>query len=194
MKKETVYDILNHLDYVLRKRHETNLFGDNVVTLEEIDYICEKYLKFRNYKLAKLPKREIIKKIDDLINYFYSLYAFYKGNECSLVADKKDFIIMSRFVKQRRTYLQCSSQEALQDTAFIIEGLFLYEEELNLDTGVTLKVFGTDKCKWITDKIILLININKTKRNDLKVIQMAKKWSEKEAEAYKGFDFANIEV
>jgi hypothetical protein len=87
MQKETVYDILNLLESVLHKRHETTLFGDKVVTLEEIDYICEKYLKLRNYKLAKLPKREIIKKTEDLINYFYSFYAFYNGNECSLVAD-----------------------------------------------------------------------------------------------------------
>jgi len=115
-------EILKHLVKVLSGLDNKGLFGEEVIDYTEIDLLCKEYLLFRGFKVIALPKREIIKKIEDLVNYFYSLYRFHMGSNCPLVSNrKKDIILMSNFVKQRKDYLNCSLEEALQDSAMIIE-------------------------------------------------------------------------
>jgi len=186
-------EILKCLYKSLGSLGETNLFGTEVVNYTEIDMLCKDYLQYRDFKVIALPKREVIKKAEDLVNYFYSLYRFHKGSACPLVANrKKDIILISKFVKQRREYLDCSLEEAMQDTATIIEALFIYKEDLGLNREAGIWIFGTDKCKWITDKIISLLNTNYVKYNETVMLNKAQIFSKANVDVCTGFDIDEI--
>jgi len=179
-------DTFKQLLFDLEQR---DLFGGSVKTEADLEALCIDFLKSRDYSIVKKPVRHDLKSVDDLIDYFYNMYAYYKGNICKLVSNRdKDRAILSNFVKKRSVELSISYKEALIDTALIIEGLFQYEEQLNLKSGPTLALFGWVNCKWVTDKVINLLNSNEYEFLQLKAERKAKLWSEREAKNYKGFD------
>jgi hypothetical protein len=169
------------------------LFGEDKNVYANIESSCSDYLKFLGYKVAKRPCIKSIIKIEDLVSYFYSLLEFYHNETCSLTSNKaKDLSIISRFVSKRKEDLKCSKESAINDCATIIKTLVSNEKELGLDRPIGIWVFGTDKCKWITDRAITLLNNNYTKYNEDIMYQRALGWSKTKSDDYTGMDLEEI--
>ncbi len=167
-------------------------FIDDRVSEKELEKACVNYLNVLGYKVTEKPVLHKVNKLDELIDLFYNLMGFYHNDVCSLVSNrKKDRSIISTFIKNRQKELGCSFKEGLQDCANIIYGLFIFEDQLGLTSSVSLSVFGNDKCKWITDKVINILNNNKDIGNEIKVEKMILE-QEINAENNSGFNFEEL--
>jgi hypothetical protein len=163
--------------------------------LQQLDTLCIDFLEARSYIVLAKPKRKDFKSVDDLISYFYNLYNYYKKPVCRLVSNKtKDRAILNNFIKLRCTELSITFNEALAETAFIMEGLFMYEKDLGLTGAISLSLFGNKNCKWITDKIICLLNNDQNLLREHAAYMKALTWSSKEASSYSGFGILNIDT
>lgn len=190
MTKEEIFkEVRERLGYL----DNNQLFDGIQYTEKEIEDLFVRYLKLEGYKVSKRPSMTNIKHIDQLVSYFYSMLEFYGGEGLSLISNReKDLTIMSRFVKQRQDALGCSSEFAISDCALIIKVLFDIKDELNFDAPLGIWIFGTDKCRWITDKIIGVINDKYQHENDFIIEERARAY-EKECEGhYTGFNFEEI--
>ncbi len=167
-------------------------FINDKVSEKELEKACVNYLKVLGYKVNIKPTLHKVNKLDELIDLFYHLMEFYHNDVCSLVSNrKKDRSLISNFIKNRQKELGCSFKEGLQDCANIIYGLFIFEDQLGLTSPANLSVFGNDKCKWITDKVITILNSNKDVVNEIKVEKMILE-QEVEAENSSGFNFEEL--
>ena len=55
-------------------------------------------------------------------------------------------------------------------------------------------VFGTDKCKWITDKVIGILNDGQERQNEERAKAAASRWSAEASKSYTGFDIEEIRI
>ena len=174
------------------KQLETpSFFKDNVYE-KEVELACVALLKSLGYKVANKNQPRQIKKLDDLINLFYTLMEYYHNDVCSLVSNRqKDSALFSRFISNRQEELQCTFEDGLQDCANIINALFVYESELNLTLPIGTWIFGSDKCKWLTDKVINILNNNVEMLNEYKISKMVDA-DELRTDEYTGFNFDNL--
>ncbi len=180
---ETVRAKIKDLDSV-------GFLSDNI-SEREVEKACVEYLKCIGYKVVEKPVLHKVNKLDELVDLFYHLMEFYHNDVCSLVSNrKKDRVLISNFIKNRQAELQCSSEEGLQDCANIIYSLFIFEERLGLNSSVSISVFS-DNCKWITDRVITILNDNKDVENEIKVEQLIRE-QESEAEKNSGFDLEKL--
>lgn len=187
--KPNIEHRLELLQKALVDLEQPSLFGDKQAALLKVDALCCTYLEERGYRCIAYPTRANIASIEDLVNYFYDLYNYFKAKNCMLTSNRpQDIGLLSAFVKQRKKDLQCSTYAALQDVASIIEGLFIYEDLFNFPKELGLWVFGTNKTKWITDKIIQKLNVDANKLEERRAFEKAKEWSCKMADSYRGFD------
>ena len=149
---------------------------------------CSDFLKSLDYKVINKPIDRNVKTIDGLVNLFYDLKSFnHAGNKCELVSSpKRDLAVFSRFVSARQTELNCTKQQAIADCVFIIKSLFYYEEQLGLNEAVGVWVFGTDKCKWITDRVIRLANKDKEMENSYAVERLVDRYDQDHEDEFKG--------
>ena len=186
---------LESLKSALSASETTSLFSTELDIQNSIEKCCCEYLKSQGYKISKNPTNSTIIKTEDLITYFYSLSEYYHG-ECLVLTSnrKRDLVMAGSFVEQRIKELGCTKKAALHDCATIMEGLFLNEALLGLDRPVGLWVFGTDKCKWITDKVIGILNDGQERQNEERAKAAASRWSAEASKSYTGFDIEEIRI
>jgi hypothetical protein len=158
----------------------------------QIEKECVIYLKSIGYKVSKNITNYKINNIDELIDFFYGLMSYYHNEVCSLVANReKDKALFSKFIHDRKAELGYTHRQGLQDCANVINALFCHEEALGLTIPVGTWVFGSDKCKWITDKAISILNLNQEVIDEFKVSQLVEN-DEQNSEEYLGFDFEHL--
>ena len=161
----------------------TELFGANY----SLDTACRQYLELKDYKVIKEPSLEGVKTVDALVNKFYDLMEFYYDSKCRKVASpKKDIALLSNFVEQRRIALDTTFTKALAESMLIVKGLFVFKDDIGLDRPIGTWIFGTDKCKWITDKVIDMLNNNKQAENEFKVRQLSSQYEAETEHKLKG--------
>lgn len=166
-------------------------FLSDSVPEQEVEDACVSYLKALGYKINKKPVLHKVKKLDELVDLFYNLMEFYHNDVCSLVSNrKKDRVLISNFLKNRQVELLCSFDESLQDCANIVYGLFIFEGSLGLSYPISISIFS-DNCKWITDRIIAILNENKDIENEIKVERMVDTHGV-DAEKHSGFDLEKL--
>ena len=159
---------------------------------KEVEKACVNYLKSLNYKVVEKPIFYKVKSIDDLVNRFYSLLEYHHTDVCSFTVNKeKDKMFLNNFVKERQLILDVSYDLALQDTAMIIQGLFSYEEELGLTIPLGVWVFASSKYRWIIDKVVFLLNLEKSSLNDV-IVERLVELDEMNSKEYTGFDFEHL--
>lgn len=181
---------LSSLRTKIKDLDSISFLGDNVAE-KEVELACVEYLKSVGYKITKKPELHKVNKLDELLDLFYNLMEFYHNDVCSLVANrKKDRVIISNFLKNRQEELSCTFNESLQDCANVIYSLFIFEEDLGLSYPLSVSVFS-DNCKWITDKVICMLNDNKDVENEIKVERMVEA-NEAMAEEHSGFDLEKL--
>ena len=168
-----------------------SLFGDNHAE-KEVEAACVGFLKSLGYKVVARPRKRVIKNIDELINFFYNMLEYHHNDICSLVSNKqKDRTLLTRFITQRQEDLSCSFEDGIQDCANIIEALFVFEDDIGLTIPICMWVFGGEKCKWVTDKVIGMLNDNEEILNDVKLSSMVAA-DEMNSKDYTGFDFKHL--
>ena len=168
----------------IKQTFSTNeLFGKNI----SLDAACKKYLELRNYKIIEEPILEDVKTVEDLVNKFYDLMEFHYDSKVRTAANpKKDVALLSNFVEQRRLSLDTTFRKALVDCITIIKSLFIFKEDLGLNRPIGTWIFGTDKCKWITDKVIVMINEQKDAENEMIMRRMSEQYEEETEKSIKG--------
>lgn len=170
---------------------EQDLFKDKTKENNLINS-CIEYLKTKNYKVIPRPSETTIKNIDNIITFFYEHLDYYYDNIYSLTSNKdKDRAYVKRFINDRQSALGTTREIAIQECVAIIRALFIYKEELNLNSTPGLWIFGSDSCKWIVDKIINYINSDKEYYNRIKVERMVMEY-DLNNNSYSGFDFDHL--
>lgn len=183
---------LDTLKSKIKNLDSGSLFGDNFVE-KEVETACVLFLKSLGYKVVNKPRQRSVKNIDELINYFYSLLEYHHNEVCSLVSNKqKDRALLARFISLRQAELQYSFDECLQDCVNIITALFVFEKDLGLTIPIGMWVFGGDKCKWVTDKVISMLNNNEEALNEVRVENMIIADELRDCNSYTGFDFEHL--
>ncbi len=185
---------MKNLDILISKVKQLDApsFLNDKLPEKEVEVACVNFLKSLGYKVANKARPRQIKNLDELVNFFYNLMDYYHNDVCALVANRqKDRTLFTRFISNRQLELKCSFEDGIQDCANIINALFVYESELDLTLPIGTWVFGSDKCKWITDKVISMLNSNVEILNAYRMEKMVEADELKDNE-YTGFNFENL--
>ena len=183
---------LDTLQIKVKALGENSFIKDNLPE-KDVEKACVAYLKSLGYKVVSQVISYKVSTLDELIDLFYHLMDFHNNDVCSLVSNrKKDRSILATFITARQKELGYSFKDSLQDCANIINTLFVYEEELALTVPLGIWVFGSDKCKWITDKAINILNNTAVANSEAAVIKMAEEDEIKNSNEYTGFDFSRL--
>lgn len=174
-------DILHVLRDQLSVLDESDLISKPNYT--NIEASCCEYLISRGYKVIEQVKYYDVKHVDNLISTFYNLLEYNYPEKCALISNsKKDVALFSKFVNNREEGLNCTNKQALEDCDKIIRGLFKYEDRLGLNQDIGTWIFGTDKCKWITDKVIQIINNELNSQSDVLMRRLTNTFGSEEDE------------
>ena len=170
---------IDKLNVLLSESKTNNLFGKSYL-YDNLDKICVDYLKYRGFIVPnKIKYIYNITKIDQLIDIFYfNLYKYHPDN-IKLYRDKvEDRRSATAFVKSRQTASGTSRKEALSECATIVYKFFEYEKEIGFSGTINLAIFSVRKLKWLTDKILIMINEKikeeNEKRLELKINKITK--------------------
>jgi hypothetical protein len=117
---------------------------------------CKEYLISKGYRVEDPPKqlKFNIKKLDELIEFFYSRMSL-KHKELKYVSRRKamDRKIMSEFVKARMTK-GINRERAMDECAEMIDILFRHEEKFKFKYPVlSVGILGQKNLAWVTEKI-----------------------------------------
>lgn len=151
---------------------------DNVGVVDQVDFLkagdkyselketCKKFLVYVGYKVVDPVQYQIIvKKQDDLINFFYTLLAYYHPEWLSKRnSTGQDRAMAKQFVEVRMT-TGISKQIALNECAEIIETVFKHENEFHFKYPLSFSIFGQKKLGWVTDYAMQIINKKRTEAN-----------------------------
>ena len=131
--------------------------SDGYIKIEEA---CVDYLKLRGYGIRlpyKFPAK--IKKLDDLINLFYSLYTKSFSNRIAHVKDEKEERkTASRFIKSRMESNNLDRDTAMQECGEIIKTVFENLDEFNFTVPMTFGIFGQKNMAWVTNTAVEIMN------------------------------------
>lgn len=145
---------------------------------------CKDFLVGNGYRIYD-PLREYknIKKLDDLIDFFYSsLLINHQELNISYRSTVKDRQIAKLFIKSRMAVSNISRAQAISECVTIIRIVIKYEEEFHFNRLPDFTVFGQDSYGWVTQKAIDIMSKEKNTEKE--------KWrfefvTEAEEEAYK---------
>jgi len=143
-----------------------SLKDDNPLIPDRIKYnnlltACIGIIKQNNYAVIMKPKgAEKVKTTRDLVDLYYYLLQFNLRSITPCRDDVVDLSIAKKFVKKIKDSTQLEYHDALAKCVEIVEGLFKYHNELNLNpmTYTSFRLFGQDKLGWITERILSLLN------------------------------------
>ena len=154
-------DILKNLERAVAATKQMTLAGTN---FNEVNALCVEWLQDQGYSVhAPLNRTAKPKVLDDLFNTFYSLFReHYPDLVVPYNGTAHDRKIAKDFVQSRMDYGNINKQTAMAECIEIIEGLFRFKDQLNLDKTPTFGIF-TPSMGWLTGKIIDCMNKNKEK-------------------------------
>ncbi len=141
------------LDKLLSKQQPTS----------DVLSLCESFLVGNGYRVSppiKVNHTFKLTKYSDLVKLFYDYHSILYGTALpksqNEAADNK---IASNFVKSRQTAggATVSKERALQECALIIETVINNLGAFGFDRQIGFWIFGTDSCRWITDKALDMI-------------------------------------
>jgi hypothetical protein len=121
---------------------------------------CGLLLVKNNYAVVKKPRAALkVTNIKGLVDLYYHILTA----TTTLIPyrnDKTDIPIAKSLIKHVQESTGLNYELSLVACINIVEGLFLYKKQLNLNPEImtTFRVFGQDKLGWITEKIIYLRN------------------------------------
>jgi len=148
------------LSKAIEEFNSGNLLIPESFLLDTILSKCRDLLICNNYAVIKKPRTALkVKNTKGLVDLYY----FILNATTNLIPYRNDKIDLS-IAKALLAFIQTSTgldrQLSLVKATNIVEGLFIYKKQLNLDPEImtTFKVFGQDKLGWITNKIIYLLN------------------------------------
>jgi len=153
LKDEFVYKVLKLKE----------LDSDEVSFLE----LAESYLVGSGYRVftpISVGLEFKLTKYSDLVMLFYHLYYLLYAEELPPPQNKAaDFKIAAAFVKSRQAIAgsKISKKRALEECALIIKTVLLNKDSFHFNQPLRFWMFGTDTCKWITDKALDIIRIEK---------------------------------
>lgn len=156
-----VQSILIDLENALVSAKQTTLTGPN---FDEINELCVKWLKKQGYSVHSPVKySNKPKSYDDLFNLFYELFKkHYPEHVVPYNGDSHDRKIAKEFVESRMGCSGIDKPTAMAQCMEIIEALFLFKDQLNLDKTPNFGIF-TPSMGWFVGKIIDKINEHKEK-------------------------------
>jgi len=136
---------------------QPTIIGPNYWSMDEL---CEEWLKARGYSIRppyKFPNK--IKKLDDLIILFYSLYTKRFPGKIAYVKDEKEERkTASRFVKSRMESGSLDRNTAMQECGEIIKTVFEDLDRFNFTVPITFGIFGQKSMSWVTNVAVDIMN------------------------------------
>lgn len=148
-------------------------FSENGLFLDEASLaeVCKEFLLYKGYKIiSPIIVATDVKKIDDLIHYFYNTLRFKHPDLYSVERNKKkDRHIAKLFIESRQKASGIKRPAAIQECLLIIDTVFSNEDVFSFRQTPNFSIFGQDKLEWVTIKAVDIINKNMVaKRRDNK--------------------------
>jgi hypothetical protein len=175
----------------LAQTEQTSLFA--VGSDEGLLNACINFVREKGYSVTKPLECSVvgIKKIDDLIGYFYGrLEREHKDDYISVyINEARDRKIAKSFVESRMNSRGLSRSAALQECAEIAKIVLDNYDEYHFKYNINFSIFGSDKLSWVTEKAISIINKkNKDKREYEHRQRLDKMTAEAAKEMAPGYD------
>ena len=129
-----------------------------VLDLAETDKVEEakKLLKEQGLRVSEVVSGDArITKLDDVIRLFYSLMARYHNRKVPPSASSTDRKVISDLLTSRQS-TGISRKAAFAEVCRLVETLFKYEKQLNLNSKVSSTRILTNS--WIVERLIRFIN------------------------------------
>ena len=183
MKEDLVKDIKN----AVINSEQTDIFGSKNDTLEEA---CSRYLMFKGYRVVS-PKKfnYTIKKLDDLIHYFYSLHNNKHPEKFASSMDLgRDRATAKELVEARMIATGVGREYALNECGEIIKTIIDNEDKFKFKYNLSFSVFDQKKLKWIIDSAVQIINKDFTLKEEDKAKILRRKAIELEDDEELGFE------
>lgn len=164
--------LISEIQISLAACEQSTLFGD---PYENLELACVKFLKHRGYTVV-IPKtfKTKIKTTQDLIELFYDrLNKMDVSNHKHSSTAGKDNAVAKRMLDGRMAATGASKEYSLGECGEIVNTLFDNLDKFNFKYSLSFSVFGQSKLKWVTDKIIDIMNEKKAKDNEKKAESIA---------------------
>jgi len=147
---------------------QPTLFSTSDKGLEDA---CVAFLRSKGYRVAQpIEYRFKIKKLDDLIKFFYLLMDSKHPEYVNVYRNlKRDRAIAKRLVDNRMEATGYNKEVALTECGEIIATLFENEKEFKFNTEINFGMFGQATLGWVTEKAIKIMNERITKESELRV-------------------------
>ncbi len=125
---------------------------------------CIVLLSKHSFSVRRLPQHiGKINNINDLVNHYYNMLRLKKSDK--VIPSREigpDLATAKALLKNIQDSLGYEYKDALHFAARMVERLFDLEKQLDLDVRALVSfrnVFGQDKMGWITEQIIISINM-----------------------------------
>lgn len=141
-------------------------------------------------------KKTSVKKVADLIDFFYSLLQYYnRDRDIHYSSSKKDLRMAKNFIKSRQEITGAKKSQAISEAAAIVECVIKYEDKFGFKTPInSFSCFGQNAMKWVTNKAISIINREDKELEDEELhLYMDNLYVEQEKEAVEAIDESKIE-
>lgn len=122
---------------------------------------CETLLEKNGRKILHPPKiYSMVTNAKLLVEHFYQTFSFKHPDMLPKRDEIVDLVIAKSFIKRVQEDTGYAYLEAVKLCAELVAVLFKYEEEFNFNNEIytSMRVFGQDKMRWITDKILDIVN------------------------------------
>lgn len=152
---------------------EQNIFNQGSDKYNDVIDNCKNLLLYIGYKVFEPINYDHINIKDErkLVEYFHTYFAHTHPNKArnKVVNLHRDIRLAKLFVKSRMESRKISKKIALAECAEIIRTVFDNESAFNFNREITFDIFGQDRCAWITNKAIDIMNSNVLGKNRDKV-------------------------
>lgn len=178
------------------KELESLIASQGILVYDLIEQKCIEYLKASGYKVIKRVEStyKSVKNTNDLVELFYNLVDYHYPSSVGYYRNtSKDRKLAKNMVINRMNATNISKKEALEECALLVESLFKYADELNLDnTPTNFGIFGQEKMGWLTDKLGRLLLEKEKQRLKIKRDEMEREILKKTLEE-RGIEYLRLE-
>lgn len=128
--------------------------------------VCKSILLEGGYKVIDpVDHMYNVTKVQDLIELFYGLLGYHHPELINSYKNNiRDSKIAKDFVDSRMKAGSISKKESIKECADIIGMVFKHESEFKFTIPISFSMFGQGNMKWITDKAIEILNVERGKR------------------------------
>ena len=147
--------------------------------------LCKEYLIELGYRVIE-PIKFIyeIKKLDELIDYFYNMLYFYHPELPLYKNLKKDRAIAKRFVTSRIEASGINRIHALDECARIVTVVFKHEGRFKFDYTPSFGIFGQGKFGWVTELALEIIANNDRVVSEERIEEIGERFEQKAYEEF----------